>query len=142
MAKEIELRELQTSYNISADSVELGGEAIILRQDGAPLAAIVPIEEYERFKAWCEREEVKAPPDDDPFEQERATFERLKPGLLKTHRGQYVAIIGDQMVDADRDRSTLVQRTYNRFGYRHIYVQMVSEQIPMARVPSVWKSRL
>jgi len=71
------------------------------------------------------------------FERERAAFERLEPELMKTHRGKFVAVVNEQVVDVGDDRVKLVLRVYDRFGYRPIYVQLVEEHLPRVRLPSV-----
>ena len=75
------------------------------------------------------------------FERERAAFERLEPELLKTHRGKFVAVVNEQVVDVGDDRVKLVLRVHDRFGYRPIYVQLVEEHLPRLRLPSVWRTR-
>jgi hypothetical protein len=51
----------------------------------------------------------------------------LLPELLRTHRGQYVAIHEEQVVDSGDDTFALGRRVYKRFGYVPIYVAPVSE---------------
>ena len=141
MVKTVSLKEAQAMYSISLNKTDLAQGPIILEHEGDPVAAVVPIAEYREFEAWRERETKTHAELDQVFERERAAFERLKPELLKTHRGKFVAVVNEQVVDADTDRVQLVLRVYDRFGYRPIYVQLVEEHLPRRRLPSVWIAR-
>jgi len=141
MAKTVSLKEAQATYSLSLDKTDLAQGPIILEHEGEPVAAVVPITEYREFEAWREQEARTRAKSDEAFERERAAFERLKPELLKTHRGKFVAVLNEQVVDGDTDRVQLVLRVYDRFGYRPIYVQLVEEHPPRWRLPSVWIAR-
>ena len=69
------------------------------------------------------------PPQTTKFERERAAFYRLLPDLLATHRGQYVAIHDEQVVDSGPVRGEVVCRVLDRFQ-TDIYVGLVSEEPP------------
>jgi len=71
----------------------------------------------------------------EAFEQERQAFERLKPELLRTHRGQWVAIHQGEVVEAGQDRSQVLDSAYDRFGYVPVYVQLVEEQPRVYKLP-------
>ena len=141
MAKTVSLKEARAKYSISLNKTDLAQGPLILEHEGKPVAAVVPIAEYRKFEAWREREARTRAGSDETFERERAAFERLKPELLKTHRGKFVAVVNEQVVDVDTDRVKLVLRVYDRFGYRPIYVQLVEEHPPRLRLPSVWIAR-
>jgi nicotinamide riboside kinase len=67
------------------------------------------------------------------FERERRAFYRLLPELLNTHRGQYVAIHDEQVVDSGPVRAEVVFRALDRVR-ADIYVGLVSEgPEPMVR---------
>jgi PHD/YefM family antitoxin component YafN of YafNO toxin-antitoxin module len=138
MAKTVSLKEAQATYSLSLDKADLTQGPLILEHEGEPVAAVVPIAEYREFETWRKREARTRTESDETFERERAAFERLKPKLLKTHRGKFVAVVNEQVVDVDTDRVKLVLRVYDRFGYRPIYVQLVKEHLPRRRLPSVW----
>jgi PHD/YefM family antitoxin component YafN of YafNO toxin-antitoxin module len=138
MAKIVSLKEAQATYSLSLDKTDLAQGPLILEHEGEPVAVVVPIAEYREFEAWRKQEARTRTESDEAFERERAAFERLKPELLKTHRGQFVAVVNEQVVDVDTDRVKLVLRVYDRFGYRPIYVQLVEEHLPHRRLPSVW----
>jgi hypothetical protein len=59
----------------------------------------------------------------------------LLPQLLPTHRGKYVAIHNEQVVDSDTDDIALIQRVHARVGYVPIHVGLVTEQPQLVRVP-------
>jgi len=67
--------------------------------------------------------------------REYQAFLHLLPVLLSTHRGQYVAVHGGQVVDADADDIALVQRVHARIGYVPIHVGLVTDRPAVARVP-------
>jgi len=62
-------------------------------------------------------------------------FERLKPELLRTHRGQWVAIYQGEVVEAGQDRSNVLDKVYDCFGYVPVYVQQVEEQPRVYKLP-------
>ncbi len=63
------------------------------------------------------------------FERERRAFYRLLPDLLRTHRGQYVAIHDEQIVDSGTVRLDVVFRAQaNHPG--GVYVELVSADLP------------
>lgn len=66
----------------------------------------------------------------DKFDRERATFWRLLPDLLKTHRGLHVAIHEEQVVDSGEDEIDLIRRTLEKVGNVDIYVGLVSDEPP------------
>jgi L-ascorbate metabolism protein UlaG (beta-lactamase superfamily) len=49
--KTVVLREPQVLYEL-ADGAILANEEVILEQDGQPIAALLPIAQYEAFLAW------------------------------------------------------------------------------------------
>lgn len=66
------------------------------------------------------------PPPPKKFEREKAAFFRLLPDLLATHRGQYVAIHDEQVVDSGPDQTEVAVRVLDRLGGGDIYVGLVS----------------
>lgn len=75
------------------------------------------------------------PPPKSKFEREKAAFYRLLPDLLATHRGQYVAIHGEQVVDSGPDQVEVALRVLRRVGNVALYVHLVSDErrLPVAR---------
>jgi len=70
------------------------------------------------------------------WRREQAEFRRLLPELLKTHRGQYVAIHEEKVADYGTDQLAVAQRVYARFGYISIYESLVTDQVIPIRMPS------
>ena len=68
-------------------------------------------------------------------EREYRAFLRLLPELLKTHRGQYVAVHDGRVVDSDPDEATLILRVQARVGYVPLFVGLVAERQPVLRIP-------
>jgi hypothetical protein len=78
-----------------------------------------------------------SPPTDDKWEKERRAFHRLRPSLLRSHLGKYVAIHQSRVVDSGVDQIALAMRVYKRFGYVPIYVgQVLAEPQRPVRMPS------
>ena len=69
------------------------------------------------------------PPAPSKFERERRAFARLRSGLLATHRGQYVAIHDEQVVDSGPERLELALRVQERVR-AGVYVGLVSDAPP------------
>lgn len=62
------------------------------------------------------------------FEVERQAFYRLLPSLLATHRGIYVAIHGEKVVDFGDDQFDVAIRVQRRIGSVPIFVHLVAEE--------------
>ena len=75
-------------------------------------------------------------PSPNKWEREYQAFLQCLPDLLKTHRGQYVAFHGGQMVDSGDDELALASRVWNKYGYVPIHVGLVTELAPLAQMPS------
>jgi len=138
MVKKITIKETRAPYTIPVSEEDLSEGPVVLERNGEAVAALVPIEEYRQFAAWREQREKEARQRArmEAFERERAAFLRLKPQLLNTHRGLWVAIVGEQVVDSDTDSRALARRVYARFGYVPAYIQLVSEEMPSVELPS------
>lgn len=73
---------------------------------------------------------------DDPWLcDERAFFLKL-PELLKTHRGKWVAIYNEQVVDVGDTRREVLLRFVEKFPAAEVYIQLVDEEIPTLKVLS------
>jgi hypothetical protein len=135
--RRVVLKEPHAPYTLAIEEEVLTREPFILERDGEPVAAVIPISEYQAFRAWQEardREEQRRK-DLEAFEREREAFERLKPELLRTHRGQWVAIYQGKVVEAGQDRSQVLDNFYGRFGYVPVYIQQVEEQPRVYKLP-------
>ena len=127
--KTIMLRETQAPYTLTVDEMALRESVVLEREDGQPVAALVPIAEYEAFRAWQQAQERyhHRQAQAEPFEREQAAFERMKPELLRTHRNKVVAIYQGQVVQVGTDIAETLDAVYNQFGYVPCYVQRVEE---------------
>jgi len=127
VTKTIVLKEAQATYTV--DPAEVGSEPLILERNGKPVAAVIPFEDYERFAVWQKQQEAETwrRAQIDALADEKAAYERLQPELLKTHRGQWVAIHNGGVVDSDPDQRALVKRVYSQTTHRPIYFVEVRE---------------
>jgi PHD/YefM family antitoxin component YafN of YafNO toxin-antitoxin module len=155
MAKTLDIKEARAIYGPDLPSPEEVAEGpVIIRREGKPYAVAIPLDDYHRFQEWREKAErevqtqaqdkaLRQPFDraqdkaqDEAWEKERAAFHRLKPQLLQTHKGLYVAIHGGQVVDADTDNLALAQRAMSKLRGKPFYLQLVSEEPRTFEVPS------
>lgn len=71
------------------------------------------------------------------WQREYDEFLRLRPQLLKSYRGKYVAIHNGRPVQTGTDQIEVALRAYEQYGYVAIYVGLVSDAPPTtARMPS------
>lgn len=82
--------------------------------------------------------EIERPRQHDPtWEREYRAFVQLKPSLLASHAGKYVAIHEGQVVDSGEDQVAVALRAYSKYGYVPIYVGLVSDEPQsVVRIPS------
>jgi hypothetical protein len=80
--------------------------------------------------------QIDWPPPETKWDRERRAFHRMLPSLLQTHRGKFVAIHEEQVVDSGDDEVALGLRVYGRFGYVPIYVGLATDQPRILRIPS------
>ena len=62
------------------------------------------------------------------FKKAQAFFQEHREGLLKEYEGKYIAIVADQVVDADEDFSTLAERVYAQYGESQVYMPKVTRE--------------
>lgn len=68
------------------------------------------------------------------WEREHAAFRRMLPQLLATHRGTFVAIHGEQVVDSGADKLALALRVLAKVGNTAIHVGLVTDEpAPISR---------
>lgn len=138
MSTTIEIKEAKTQYALPLDEARLAEGPLIVEREGKPVAAIIPFGEYEKYRAWQEEEEQAAirRAQLQKFEREKEVYLHLKPQLLQTHRGQFVAIHEGKVVDADQDNGELVRRVVERYGNEPVYIQLVAEELRTFEIPS------
>ena len=115
-------------------------EPAFIEEAGQRVAAILPIEEYEAYRAWREAALPPESPDGTSgdkaaFERQQAAFERLKPQLLQQYPGKCVAIVNEQVVEIGDDKLDVLERVHEKFGRVPVYVQWVTEQLRVAHLP-------
>lgn len=71
---------------------------------------------------------VYVSPDRARMEQEQAAYERLRESLLATHEGQYVAIFGGELVDADVDQMALARRIIANYSDQVVHIRLVRRE--------------
>jgi hypothetical protein len=134
MVKTLDIKEARAIYGPDLPSPEEVAEGpVVIQREGKPYAVAIPLGEYRRFQEWREKAEHEAQiqVQNEAWEKERAAFHRLKPQLLQTHKGLYVAIHGGQVIDADADERSLAIRFFEKHGQVPVYISLVSEQPPI-----------
>ena len=134
MAKTIELKDARALDSADIDPAQLEREPIILERDGAVLGAVIGANDFRLYCAWKEQRTLGGLA--TQFLEDRLTFQRLLPDLLKTHRGKWVAVWKGEVVGSADDMGTLANNVYARFGYQAIYMDEVREEPRVYRIPS------
>ncbi len=134
MSATVTLNETQATYTVPFDESVLAEGPVFLERKGRRVAVIIPADEFEAFRMWRDSRSRQQKPL-DRLQGERAAFRRLLPELLKTHRGQFVAIRDGRLIDADTDESALAHRTIAR-GSEPVYIQEVRAEPRLYELPS------
>ncbi len=75
-------------------------------------------------------------PEVSQFRREQWAFYCLLGDLLKTHKGQHVAVVNKQVVESGTDPVEVAKKVYARFGNVPMYIGLVSDEPPpIERVP-------
>lgn len=77
----------------------------------------------------------------ETFEREKRAFQKLKPELLKTNRGQYVVIRDGKAVLFGQNKAELAAQAYYQFGYGPLYIGLIQEEPEVAYIPTPRISR-
>jgi hypothetical protein len=69
------------------------------------------------------------------LEKQSEIFEQFKLKLLENHLGQYVWMVGEQVMDADQDFAALFDRVVAQVGEEPIFIRRVvaEAKVPMVR---------
>jgi hypothetical protein len=59
------------------------------------------------------------------LQQQEILFEQAKPSLIEQHLGEFVAFESGVVLDFDRNEQVLVERVYQKYGYRDIIIKQV-----------------
>lgn len=90
-------------------------------------------EELVKYSKYIERDRLEY------IERQGQLFDQAKPELLKKYLGEYIAFEDGQVLDHDVDERRLLDRVYEKFGYRDLLIQEMS---PYERVIRVGGFRL
>ena len=155
------LKEVRAPYTINAVGDALERQAVIVRRDGESvvvvpipadqiaetvlttaegemIGALLPPGEYAAYRAWKETTATPSPPVpvDPEFEKQWQAFQRLKPELLKKYKGQWVAIVNEEVVESGSEFGEVAQKTRERFGDVPMCVSEVLEKPRIYKVTS------
>ena len=95
----------------------------LARLNQQPVEAVITEALEEAFSAF------DVNPERDQMEEEQAAYARLRESLLMTHEGQYVAIHGGELVDADVDQTALLRRIDARFPNDVVHLRRVTREL-------------
>ena len=118
------IREVQTPYIVKAGDEAIGKDTIFIKQDGEPIAVILPYAEYQQWQAY-KVSGFAYSLEDREFEQQWAVFQRLKPELLKTHPGKWVGIAHEQMAAVGDSANAVLENILDKYGDVPMYIQEV-----------------
>ena len=132
--KKLVLKETQAPYEVALEDTS---EVVILERNGEPVAAIVPIAEYQAFQNWRQTESRRQArqAEEAAIDREHAAFEKMLPELLQNYEGRVVAIYQGQVVGVGDDRMAVWANTRKQLGNVPIYVQTVEFPPRIAKMP-------
>lgn len=140
MAKRREIKETRAKYAakqnkiaVEIDPAQLARAPIVVRQNGEFVGAVISAEEYHAYEEWKEGDLRDLSPQ---FLADRATFKRMLPELLKTHRDKWVAVWKGQVVDVADKIGDLAEKVYEHLGYQAIYMDRVTDTPRVYRILS------
>lgn len=67
------------------------------------------------------------------IEIEKKVFEAKKDFYLENYEGKYIALLNGKVLDYSEDFSQLAQRVYEKFGYKEIFMTLVTRNKPRIR---------
>lgn len=70
------------------------------------------------------------------IQQAKMFFERNKSEFVTKYSGMFVAILGNSIIDYDKDFSLLADRVYKKYGYQTIFMPFVQSQQATLRILS------
>jgi len=118
------IHEVQTPYIVKSEDEAIGKDTIFIKQDGEPIAVIVPYAEYQQWQAHKVSSFAYSLEDQD-FERQWAAFQRLKPDLLKKHEGLWVGIVHEQVAAIGDSSNSVLEKILNEYGDVPMYIQEV-----------------
>lgn len=82
--KKLMLKENRVTYDTGWEQALRDGEAVLVEHEGRAIAAVVPMEEYEAFRAWKAKQQPEPMPlwrEDQTLEEIVAEIKRRGPGV-------------------------------------------------------------
>ena len=73
---------------------------------------------------------------DDDLAEAMDWYAQNRARLLRRYRGEYLAILGDRMLDHDEDFTALAERVFRAIGERPVYMPKVGAEEELVRVRS------
>jgi predicted heme/steroid binding protein len=70
---------------------------------------------------------------------QQTLFDAAKAELLQAYPGQYVAFEDGQVLDHDVDDRAMAERVYQKYGYRDILMQWVTQEETVYHVGGVFR---
>ena len=129
------LREVNTPYTVNADDSSAERDTIIIRRNGEPVWAVVPYTEYQELQTMKQRLSHSSAPNPE-FEKQWQALQARMPQLLKTHLGQWVAIVDQQMVSAGATWESVLDDVLARFGNVPMCIHEVLEKPHIYKIES------
>ncbi len=91
-------------------------------------------------EALAEVVKARVPEDErnpnDSLQADMAWYQLHKPKLLRRYNGEYVAIVGQKVIDHSNKFAPLARRLFTRFGSGHIFMPKVVSGERIANIPS------
>ena len=94
-----------------------------------PISADTPeLSASHALDAYLEMMRRRESLEDAPFWKEVTAFNQMPSYLVDGYYGQYVAVYGGNIVDADPDEAELALRFYRTWGYVPVYIHKVGTE--------------
>lgn len=129
---EIEIQGTPTHLIIRLERKSLQRNGILLKEDGKPVATLMPVitdklAKNEEEASFARPHEAARFPE---FEQEIMAFEQMKPELLKQYPGQAVAIYQGKVVATGENKMAALRNAEKLLGSIRCYVEWVEPSTP------------
>ena len=129
------LREVNTPYTVNADDSSAESDTIIIRRNGEPAWAVVPYTDYQELQTMRQHRS-RSSASNTEFEKQWQVLQAMMPQLLKTHLGQWVAIVDQQMVSAGATWESVLNDVLARFGNMPMCIHEVLEKPRIYKIES------
>ena len=128
MIRTLIIKENTAAYQLP-ELTEPVTEPLVIQRDGQTLGVLISAEDYRRVAPLIAHEPASPWIEEQTrlIKLEIEAYERMKPELLKTHKGLFVAIFNGKFIDSDTDESKLAERVYSQHGYRTMLITEVEE---------------